>query len=184
MEKKKKKIKIKTLLGPTSFFSAHSSTFSAQPKPSIPPPRARNGRRHRLVGPYSQAHAPPQSGAWTHWLAGPPRQAPPPPSFAAQFGRARPWRALRTPLWALTNRPRATIRRTKMSPYPPLCSANAQRVPTKPTSTIAMRTLSAEIHRTGQALPLADLGTLSGRGASRVRGEAVRGLGGVNQESG
>jgi hypothetical protein len=34
------------------------------------------GRRHRLVGPCTQTHAPPQSGAQTHWLAGPPCQAP------------------------------------------------------------------------------------------------------------
>jgi hypothetical protein len=108
---------------------------------------------------------------------------PPPPSFAAQFGRARSWRALRTPLWALANRSRATIRRTKLSPYPPLYSVNAQTVPTEPTSTITVRTLRAEICCTGQAFPLADLGALSGRGASRVRGEAVRGLGGANQES-
>ena len=36
----------------------------------------------------------------------------------------------------------------------------------------------------GQAFPLADLGALSGRGASLVRGEAVRGLSGANQELG
>jgi hypothetical protein len=65
-----------------------------------------------------------------------------------------------------------------------LCSVNAQTVPTKPTSTIAVRTVRAEIRRTGQALPLADLGALSGHGASRVCGEAVCGLGGANQESG
>jgi hypothetical protein len=35
----------------------------------------------------------------------------------------------------------------------------------------------------GQAFPLADLGALSGHEASWVRGEAVRGLGGANQES-
>jgi hypothetical protein len=36
----------------------------------------------------------------------------------------------------------------------------------------------------GQAFPLADLGAFSSRGESRVHGEAVRGLGGANQESG
>jgi hypothetical protein len=136
------------------------------------------------VGPCTQTHAPPQSSARTHWLAGPPCQAPTSPFLAAQFGRARSLRALRTPLWALANRSRATIRRTKLSPYLPLYSVNAQTVPTEPTSTIAVRAVRAEIRRTGQAFPLADQGALSGRGASRVHGEAVRGLGGANQESG
>ena len=46
-----------------------------------------------------------------------------------------------------------------------------------------MITVWAKRRRTGQAFPFADLGALSGRGASRVRGESVRGLGGANQES-
>jgi hypothetical protein len=62
----------------------------------------------------------------------------------------------------------------------PLFSVNAQIVPTKPTPTIVVW---AERRRTGQAFPFADLGELSGRGASRVRGESVRGLGRANQES-
>jgi hypothetical protein len=62
----------------------------------------------------------------------------------------------------------------------PLFSVNSQIVPTKPTPTIVVW---AERRRTGQAFPFADLGELSGRGASRVRGESVRGLGRANQES-
>jgi hypothetical protein len=40
-----------------------------------------------------------------------------------------------------------------------------------------------ERRRTGQVFPFADLGELSGCGASRVRGESVHDLGRANQES-
>jgi hypothetical protein len=69
-------------------------------------------------------------------------------------------------------------------PLSSLYSVNTQLVPTKLISTAAVRTVRAECRRTGQAFPLADLGALSGRGASRVCGDAVRGLGGTNEESG
>jgi hypothetical protein len=155
-------------------YSAHSRIPTARPKPSTPracvsaadtdwwDPARRHTLHHNLA----------------HRLTG--LQAllvrrPPPPSFAAQFGWARSWRALRTLLWALANRSRATIRRTKLSPYPPLYSVNAQTVPTKPTSTIAIKTVRAEIRHTGQAFPLVDLGALSGRGASLVSHPVLEG---------